>query len=58
MINCLIVDDEQHSIDVLAHHVNRTDFLHLVDTTTDTTQALSIINNHKIDLLFSGHTYA
>jgi two-component system LytT family response regulator len=52
MINCLIVDDEQHSIDVLAHHVNRTDFLHLVGTTTDATQALSMINNHKIDLLF------
>lgn len=52
MINCLIVDDEQHSIDVLAHHVNRTDFLHLVGTTTDTRQALSMINNHKIDLLF------
>lgn len=52
MINCLIVDDEQHSVDVLAHHVNRTDFLHLVGTTTDTRQALSMINNHKIDLLF------
>lgn len=52
MINCLIVDDEQHSIDVLVHHVNRTDLLHLVGTTTDAAQALSMINNHKIDLLF------
>ena len=52
MINCLIVDDEQHSIDVLVHHVNRTDFLHLIGTTTDATQALNMINNHKVDLLF------
>jgi DNA-binding LytR/AlgR family response regulator len=52
MINCLIVDDEQHSIDVLAHHVNRTDFLHLIGTTTDATKALNLINNHKVDLLF------
>jgi two-component system LytT family response regulator len=52
MIRCLIVDDEQHSIDVLAHHVNQTDFLHLVGITTDATKALSMIDNHKVDLLF------
>jgi two-component system, LytTR family, response regulator len=52
MINCLIVDDEQHAIDVLVHHVNRTDFLHLIGTTTDATQALNMINSNKVDLLF------
>jgi two-component system LytT family response regulator len=52
MINCLIVDDEQHSIDVLAHHVHQTDFLNLVGTATEATQALNMLNSNKIDLLF------
>lgn len=52
MINCLIVDDEQHSIDVLTHHVNKTDLLCLVGTATDATKALEMINSQKIDLLF------
>jgi two-component system, LytTR family, response regulator len=52
MINCLIVDDEQHSIDVLVHHVKQTDFLNLVGTTTDATKALNMVNSLNVELLF------
>lgn len=52
MINCLIVDDEQHAIDILTHHVQQTNFLNLVLATTNAMEALDVINNQKIDLLF------
>ena len=29
MINCIIVDDEQHAIDILVHYVKQTPHLHL-----------------------------
>lgn len=52
MVNCLIVDDEQHSIDILVHHIRQTSFLNLVATTNKGVEALDIINNSKIDLIF------
>jgi len=52
MINCLIVDDEQHSIDVLTFHIKRLPYLNLVGAYTDATAAISAINESKIDLLF------
>lgn len=52
MINCLIVDDEQHAIDILTHHVRQTNFLNLVLATTNAIEALDVINTQKIDLLF------
>lgn len=52
MINCLIVDDEQHAIDILVHYVSQTPFLHLAATTTNPIEALQIVNAQKIDLIF------
>jgi len=52
MINCLILDDEQHAIDILTHHVRQTPFLNLVHTTTNPMEALEWVNNKKIDILF------
>ena len=52
MINCLIVDDEQHAIDILVHYVGQTPFLNLVDTTTNPLEALQIVNGQKIELIF------
>lgn len=52
MINCIIVDDEQHSIDILTHHITQTDYLNLVLATTKATEALQLINSGKADLLF------
>ncbi len=52
MINCLIVDDEQHSIDVLEHYVRQTSYLHLVAATISPVEALNNIASGKVDLLF------
>lgn len=52
MINCIIVDDEQHAIDILVHYVKQTPHLNLVATTTNPIEALQIIAEQKIDLIF------
>ena len=52
MINCLIVDDEQHAIDILVHYVSQTPFLHLSASTTNPIEALQTVSEQKIDLVF------
>ncbi|GAA0555628.1 LytR/AlgR family response regulator transcription factor [Chitinophaga japonensis] len=52
MINCLVVDDEQHAVDVLTHHISQTPFLQLVKSTTNPIEALQIVNVQKVDLVF------
>jgi two-component system LytT family response regulator len=52
MIQCLIVDDEQHAVDILVHHVNQTPFLHLLHATTNPIEALEWVNTEKIDIIF------
>ena len=52
MTNCLIVDDEQHAIDILVHYISQTPFLHLVATATNPIEALQIVNTQRVDLIF------
>jgi DNA-binding LytR/AlgR family response regulator len=52
MISCLVVDDEQHSIDVLEHYVGQCSYLHLIAATTSPVEALNHIASGKVDLLF------
>jgi two-component system LytT family response regulator len=52
MINCIIVDDEQHAIDILVHYVKQTPHLNLVATTTNPIEALQIIATQNVDLIF------
>jgi DNA-binding LytR/AlgR family response regulator len=52
MINCLLVDDEQHAIDVLMHYIGQTPYLHLVKATTNPIEGLQVMNTEKIDLVF------
>jgi two-component system, LytTR family, response regulator len=52
MLNCLIVDDEQHAIDVLVHYTKQVPYLHLVATSTNPLDALRIVNEQEIDLIF------
>jgi len=52
MINCIIVDDEQHAIDILETYVGQTPSLHLAGTTTNPMEALQMVSNQKIDLVF------
>src|SRR5258707_13157300 len=51
MINCLIVDDEQHAIDILTHYVKQAPYLNLVHSTTNPLEVLNWVNDKKIDIL-------
>src|SRR5687768_13626071 len=52
MINCIIVDDEQHAIDILVHYVKQTPHLNLVASFTNPIEALQLLGQQKIDLVF------
>ncbi|MEJ0104372.1 MAG: LytTR family DNA-binding domain-containing protein [Bacteroidota bacterium] len=52
MINCIIVDDEQHAIDILDHYVKQTPHLRLVASFTNPIEALQLLGRQKIDLVF------
>ena len=52
MINCIIVDDEPHAIEVLDHYVKQTPHLELVGTFTNPIEALQLVGERKIDLVF------
>jgi two-component system LytT family response regulator len=52
MLTCMVVDDEQHAVDLLVHHVKQTPFLSLVHHTTNPVEALQKLSTQKIDLVF------
>ncbi|GAA4445332.1 LytTR family DNA-binding domain-containing protein [Ravibacter arvi] len=52
MINCLIVDDEQHAIDLLKLHIDKIPLLHVKWSTTSPLEAFQYVQKHRIDLLF------
>jgi DNA-binding LytR/AlgR family response regulator len=52
MINCLVVDDEQHAIDILLHYIAQTPMLHVVAATTNPIEALQVVATQKVDLIF------
>jgi len=52
MINCIIVDDEQHAIDILEHYIKQTPQLQLAASFTNPIEALQFVGTQKIDLVF------
>ena len=52
MINCIIVDDEPHAIEVLDHYIKQTPHLHLIASFTNPIGALQLLAQQKIDLVF------
>jgi DNA-binding LytR/AlgR family response regulator len=52
MISCIIVDDEQHAIDILVHYIGQTPQLQLVGATTNPLEALKMVSDQKADLVF------
>ncbi len=52
IIHCMIVDDEPLAIGLLEKHIQRFDQLQLVASCWNAVQALEILNQEKIDLLF------
>lgn len=51
-IRCLAVDDEPLALDILAKYINQMPSLTLVGTCTDALEALSLVQQGKIDLVF------
>lgn len=52
MINCIIVDDEEDAIDILIHYVKQTPHLNLIASFTNPIEALQLLGEQKIDLVF------
>ncbi|MCF6402953.1 LytTR family DNA-binding domain-containing protein [Chitinophaga filiformis] len=52
MIDCIIIDDEQHAIDLLKEHIDQVHFLRLVGTTTDPVRGLTMITDLRPRLIF------
>ena len=49
--NILIVDDEFLARKLLSEYVSKVDFLQLIDTCSDATKAMEVINEEHIDIL-------
>ncbi len=52
MIDCIVIDDEQHAIDLLKDYISQVHFLRLVGTATNPVKGLSIIADLKPGLIF------
>jgi len=52
MINCIIIDDEAHAIELLTLHIEQTPFLKLTGTATDPVEGLQLLNTAEVDLIF------
>jgi two-component system, LytTR family, response regulator len=53
MINVLIVDDEQFSVDAIKSYADKIPFLNVVLATTSAIEASIAVQNQDIDLVFS-----
>ena len=51
-MTCIIVDDEQHAIDVLKHYVQRIPSLELLASFTSPLEAMQLLNERSVDILF------
>ena len=52
MIKCIILDDEEHAIELLTLHIEQTPFLNLVGATTNPIEALEILQKEDVSLIF------
>jgi DNA-binding LytR/AlgR family response regulator len=52
MISCLVVDDEQSAITIMRTFIEKTPFLNLAGSTSNPIEALTLLQQKPIDLLF------
>jgi len=52
MINCIIVDDEDHAIEVIQHYLKSVAAIQIITTFTSPIDALNFLSNNKVDLIF------
>ena len=51
-VKCIIVDDEPPAIRLLEKYINKISFLDIVATTTNSLEALQILEKNAVDLIF------
>lgn len=51
-IKCIAIDDEPKALEVINNHVNKIDYLQLLECFTDPYKAISYLDNHAVDLVF------
>ncbi|WP_406824034.1 LytR/AlgR family response regulator transcription factor [Pedobacter sp. KACC 23697] len=52
MINCIIVDDEEHAIEVIQLYLKSVVAIQIIATFTSPIDALNFLSNNKVDLIF------
>lgn len=52
MINCIIVDDEEHAIEVIQHYLKSVAVIEVIATFTNPIDALGFLSGNKVDLIF------
>ncbi|WP_199118563.1 LytTR family DNA-binding domain-containing protein [Pedobacter sp. ASV28] len=52
MIRCLAVDDEAYASEIISNYIKKTPFLELVGTTTNAFEALNLVQQGAVDLVF------
>jgi two-component system LytT family response regulator len=52
MINCIVVDDEPLAVDILEDYISKIPFLNLVKSFQNPIEALDLVQEGKIDLVF------
>ena len=52
MLNCVIIDDEPLAREGIASYVREVDFLNLVQTCENPVELISLLDEHRIDLIF------
>ena len=52
VINCIIVDDEPMAREILQRHLQKIDFVHVVATCKNATEAFNAVGSEQVDLVF------
>lgn len=52
MLNCILIDDEQHAIDLLEIHFKKIDYVNVIKTFNNPLHALSFLEDNTVDLIF------
>lgn len=52
MLTCIIIDDEQHAIDLLTIHIKKIDDVKVAETFTNPLDALKYLEHNQVDFIF------
>jgi len=52
MLTCILIDDEQHAIDLLEYHIRKIDYLSVIKTFNNPLEAIYFLESNTVDLVF------